>query len=82
MVSVVSLLLTRGADVDIHGKSAIPHSPWMDTPLWYAIKYNNQDAIRAILALGPDLTIRDSGGRMPLRFATWCGHEEIARMLE
>ncbi|KAJ5708850.1 hypothetical protein N7493_010184 [Penicillium malachiteum] len=91
-IDVISSLLTAGADVNcVHdlGSCRMPleHPDlWLfQTPLSWAIQYEREATVRAILTLGivrPDLTIKNWRDETPMEQARLSGNVEIIRMLE
>ncbi|KAJ5094574.1 hypothetical protein N7456_010435 [Penicillium angulare] len=69
-VSMASLLIEKGVNVDYHWHQ--PGDLTMESPMWYAIKSGNTNLVRSMLTLGPrrpDLTLKDRRGRTPVQYA-------------
>lgn len=60
-----------------HGASR----PRRQTPLHYASKYKNLDAIRTLVAMGADIDKSDCHGRTPLHCAARFGHADAVELL-
>ncbi|KAJ5266675.1 hypothetical protein N7478_009483 [Penicillium angulare] len=82
-LSLVSLLLERGADVNIQGERGTRFRGIgnMETPLIYAVRFRNPDLTKLLLAHQPDLSIRDFCGQTPLEIAESQGFNEVADKL-
>jgi ankyrin repeat protein len=71
---VLSLLLERGADVDVRNDSGI-------TPLYRASRSGNLEAVQVLLDRRADINARGNEGQTPLSGALFEGRFEFARVL-
>ena len=71
---VLSLLLDRGADVDVRGDSDV-------TPLYRASRFGKQEAGQVLLDCGADINAGGNECQTPLSGALFKGHFEFARVL-
>jgi uncharacterized protein len=74
-IDAVVLLLRYGADVNRYDE------PPTTTPLLTAVKGNQIEAVRILLAAGADPNVRDEEGETPLRLFTKRGAFEMVRLL-
>lgn len=73
---VVRELATRGADVNARTRDEA------QTPLHVAAAMGKLKAVDALIALGADLTVKDSNGRTPLDAAVRAGLTDVAALLK
>jgi hypothetical protein len=79
----LELLAGLGFDVNAYGRSDIPSDqPW-HTPLHAAVEAGDTTALRTLLALGADSSLRDRRfDATPLDWARHLGQDAVARALE
>jgi hypothetical protein len=72
--SIVSLLIAKGAPVDVKSR-------YGDTPLWLAAKNGHEAIVRCLIEKGAAVDSKDYFGRTALAWATEKGHEAMAKYL-
>jgi ankyrin repeat protein len=73
---VIRELLVHGADLNARTRDDA------QTPLYIAAAMGKRKAVEALVALGADLTIKDSQGRMPLDAAERAGLTDVVAFLK
>lgn len=69
----INLLLSKGLDVNAH--------PWGITPLTYAVRMGNWDAVLCLVNHGADVNIADEDNDTPLQWAAAAGNEEAVKAI-
>jgi len=72
-VNLLNFLLKNGANPNLNYSNK--------TPLMYAIKYDNLEAVKRLLEQDVDVNMEDENQKTALYFAAKYGNEEIARLL-
>ena len=73
-MSVVEILLKRGADVNAKDNDG-------DTPLLMASEIGPEDVVRLLIEKGADVNAANNLGSTPLTMACEKGHEDVAHLL-
>ncbi|KAJ5094575.1 hypothetical protein N7456_010436 [Penicillium angulare] len=83
-LSIISLLLEKGADVNMHG--GLDNGVWnsigvVESPLIYGVRFRNRALVQLFLAHRADLALEILWHETPLQVAESLGYSEIADML-
>jgi ankyrin repeat protein len=75
----MKVVLRRGVEVD----SVCAQGPWgwKNTPLHYAARYGNLDAVMLLLEFGADIRKTNRDGHTPLHLAAEAGEIQVVRLL-
>jgi len=69
----IALLLSKGLDIDAH--------PWGFSPLMYAVRSGNWDAVLYLVNHGADVNIADDDNNPPVLWAAAAGNARAVRVL-
>jgi ankyrin repeat protein len=71
--ATINLLLSKGLAIDAH--------PWGFTPLMYAVRAGNWDAVLCLVRHGADVNIADEDNDLPVIWAAVAGNAEVVNAL-
>lgn len=80
-VQAAAMLISLGADLESRVETEMGTTEGGATPLWNAVKKNQVEIVRLLIAAGANVNVLDGNGNSVLAFAVYGGNYKIVDML-